>query len=76
MKDKNINQKNKGQNSKQQKKKKKKMKLWKKILIAIILILLIASGWFIYKTQKNGGGISGMLATMVGHDENTKKNLG
>lgn len=76
MKDKKTNQKNKGQNVKQQKNKKKKMKLWKKILIVIILILLIAGGWFIYKTQKNGGGISGMLATVVGHDENTKKNLG
>ena len=76
MKDKKINQKNKGQNMKQQKKKKKKMKLWKKILIIIILILLIAGGWFIYRTQKNGGGISGMLATVVGHDENTKKSLG
>ena len=74
MKDKNIKQKYKGKNIKQ--KKKKKMKLWKKILIVIILILLIAGGWFVYKTQKNGGGISGMLATVVGHDENTKKSLG
>ena len=30
---------------------------------------------YINKTQKNGGGLSGMLATAVGHDENTKKNL-
>lgn len=56
-------------------KNKKKMKTWKKVLLVIILIILIATGWFVYKTQKNGGGVSGMLATVVGHDENTKKNL-
>ena len=57
------------------KKNKKKMKLWKKILIIILIIILVAVGWFVYKTQKNGGGVSGMLATVVGHDEKTKKNL-
>ena len=56
-------------------KEKKKMKLWKKILLVILIVLLVAGGWFVYKTQKNGGGLSGMLATAVGHDENTKKNL-
>ncbi len=30
-------------------------------------------GWFAYRTYKSGGGLSGMLATVVGHDENTKK---
>ena len=57
------------------KKKKKKMKTWKKVLLVILLILLILIGIFIYRVQRNGGGVSGMLATMVGHDENTKKNL-
>ena len=56
--------------------KKKKMKLWKKILLVILLLLAIFIGWFIYKTEKNGGGLSGMLATLAGHDENTRKNLG
>ena len=56
-------------------KKKKKMKLWKKIFLIMILILLATGGVFAYKVHKNGGGVSGMLATMVGHDENTKKNL-
>lgn len=58
------------------KKKKKKMKLWKKILLVILLLLAIFVGWFIYKVEKNGGGLSGMLATLAGHDENTRKNLG
>lgn len=57
-------------------KQKRKMKLWVKILLVIILILVIAGGVFLYKSHKNGGGLSGMLATAVGHDENTKKNLG
>ena len=64
---------NKVKNSKN--KKNKKTKRWKKVLLVILLILLIAGGVFAYKVYKNGGGVSGMLATMVGHDENTKKNL-
>ena len=48
----------------------------RKVLLVILLIILIAGGVFAYKVHKNGGGMTGMLATMVGHDENTKKNLG
>ena len=55
--------------------KRRKKKTWKKVLLVILLILIIAIGWFTYRTYKNGGGLSGMLATVVGHDENTKKNL-
>lgn len=62
--------------NKSNKKNKKKMKIWKKVLIVIILILLVAAGGFVYKVHKNGGGVSGMLAAVVGHDENTKKQLG
>lgn len=52
------------------------MKTWKKVLLCIVLILAVLIGLFAYKVHLNGGGMSGMLATMVGHDENTKKNLG
>lgn len=58
------------------KKEKKKMKTWKKVLLVILLIILIAGGVFAYRVHKNGGGLSGMLATVVGHDENTRKSLG
>ena len=58
------------------KKPKKKMKMWKKILLVILLILLIAGGVFAYRVHRNGGGLSGMLATVVGHDEETRKQLG
>ena len=68
---KNINTKN----YKKTPKKKKKIKTWVKILLIIVIILLISGGIFAYKVQLNGGGVSGMLATVVGHDENTKKNL-
>ena len=58
------------------KKSKNNKKIGRKILIIFILILLIAGSCFAYRVYKNGWGLSGMLATMVGHDENTKKNLG
>ncbi len=58
------------------KKKRKKKKTWKKVVLVILLIILILIGLFSYRVYKNGGGISGILATIVGHDENTKKNLG
>ena len=69
-----TNNKNKNQNTKQ--KTKKKMKMWKKIVLIIVLILLIAGGLFAYRVHRNGGGLSGMLATVVGHDEETRKSLG
>lgn len=78
-----INNKKKSQNksknkepNKKQNKEKKKMKKWKKVLLIILLILLIAGSAFAYKVHRNGGGLTGMLATVAGHDENTKKNLG
>lgn len=55
---------------------KKTKKTWKKVLLIMLLIILIAGSVFAYKVYKNGGGMTGMLATMIGHDENTKKNLG
>lgn len=55
--------------------KKRKNKTWKKVLLVIIILVLIGIGWFTYRTIKNGGGLSGMLATVVGHNENTKKDL-
>ena len=67
--------KNNGKKINNNKKTKKKMKRWKKVLLVMLLIILIAGGVFAYKVYQNGGGVSGMLATVVGHDENTKKSL-
>ena len=66
---------NKSKNIKNKKPKKKNKKL-RIILLVILLVLIILGGVFAYKTYKNGGGLGGMLATVAGHDENTKKNLG
>ncbi len=69
----------KGNSNKREKKgttNKKKKKVWKKVLLIMLFIILIAGSVFAYKVCKNGGGMSGMLATVVGHDENTKKKLG
>lgn len=58
---------------------KKKSKIGKVIKI-ILLVLLLASivygCVFAYKVKQNGGGLSGVLKTAVGHNEETKKNLG
>lgn len=62
--------------NKKEKKKKGKVKKVILIIISILLILLIIAGTlFGIKVQKNGGGLQGVLATIVGHDENTLKNL-
>lgn len=57
------------------KKQKKKHRVLKAFLI-IILIIAIAIGAFVaYSTWKNGWGITGMLQTALGHDQNTVKNM-
>jgi cell envelope-related transcriptional attenuator len=62
-------------NNRNRRKTKTKKSTGKKILIGILIVLLLGIAWFTYRTYKNGWGLSGMLATVVGHDENTKKNL-
>ena len=54
---------------------KKKRGVGKRVFLFILLILLVAGGFVGYKVHKNGGGLKGLLATAVGHDENTLKNL-
>ena len=76
MKDKENNKRTIQKKEVKNKEKKKKKKIWKKILLILILFLLIAGSCFAYKVYKNGWGLSGMLATVVGHDENTRKSLG
>ena len=55
--------------------KKKKSKILKKILLFLLIALIILIGWISYRTQKNGGGMQGLLSTLVGHNEETLKNL-
>ena len=60
---------------KKEKKEKKKPGILRKILIFLILVLVIFAGYIAYRTQKNGGGMQGLLSTLVGHNENTLQNL-
>lgn len=56
-------------------KRKKKHKRLKIILIIILILILCLAGYIAYKTYKNGGGMKGFLATMLGHDEHTVETL-
>lgn len=50
----------------------------KKVLIIVLSILLIILGiatFITYRSHKNGGGLQGLLSTMVGHNEETLKDL-
>ena len=60
---------------KKKNKKKEEHKILKLFIIIILLILIALASRFVYYTYKNGGGLQGVLATALGHDENTKKNL-
>ena len=57
------------------KKKKKESKIIRKILFLIIILLIICTGAFAYKTHTNGGGMQGLLATLVGNDKETLEEL-
>lgn len=54
---------------------KKQPKLLNKILLLLLIVLIVLVGIIIYRTQKNGGGMTGLLSTLVGHNEETLKNL-
>lgn len=57
------------------KKKKKKSKVLNKILILLLIILIALVIGIIYKSKQNGGGVTGLLSVLVGHDEETLENL-
>ena len=59
----------------EKKTKKKKRKILKFVFLFILLILLAISTYIAIRTFKNGGGLSGFLSTVAGHDEETLKNL-
>lgn len=66
-------------NNSKNKKANKKSKVLNKILLLLLLLLLIILITLVagiaYRTKKNGGGMQGLLSTLVGHDEETLKNL-
>ena len=60
---------------KKQTNKKKKRGIGRIILLILLLLLLTVGGVFAYKVHKNGGGLKGILATAIGHDQETVKTL-
>lgn len=61
--------------SRKDKRPKKGHKALKIILTILIVIFVIIGGFVSYSTYKNGWGWQGLLATMMGHDQNTLKEL-
>lgn len=57
------------------KKTKKKPKVLKKVLLILIILLVGLAGFIGYKTHANGGGMSGLLSTLVGNNETTLEEL-
>lgn len=62
-------------NNSKNKKANKKSKVLNKILLLLLIILIALVAGIAYRTKKNGGGMQGLLSTLVGHDEETLKNL-
>ena len=56
--------------SKKEKKtnKKKKHPILKKILLILLMIILVVAGYLTYGTLHNGGGLTGLLATLLGQN--------
>lgn len=57
------------------KRKKNKSGIIKKVLLVIIIFLVICTGFIGYKTHINGGGIQGLLSTIVGNNKETLEKL-
>ena len=57
------------------KKKGKKKKTGRKIFLTILLIIVILAGFFVYKVISNGGGMKGIVRTIVGGNSESIKNL-
>ena len=55
--------------------KKRKSKILLKILLIILIILAICTVVFSFKMRENGGGVQGLIATILGQDASTLANL-
>ena len=57
------------------KKRKKKHRVLKVILTFLVIFLVLLGGFVSYSTLKNGWGWQGLLATMMGHNQETVEDL-
>lgn len=62
-------------NNKEPRTKRGKRRTGLKILLVILIIIIAAVGYFIFRTNQNGGGMQGMIATIVGHNPEKLKDL-
>ena len=60
---------------KKEKKKGKVRTFFRWFFRILFLLIIIAAGIFAYKVHLNGGGLSGVLKTAMGHDQYTLKNM-
>ena len=61
--------------SKEKKQKHRGRRIFGKIVLILLLIIIILAGVFAYKVYKNGGGLTGIVTTLVGTDPEKIKNL-
>lgn len=61
--------------SKNKKNGKKKKKAWKKILLAILILIIVCAVYFGIRVKQNGGGMKGIVSTIVGTDSKKISNL-
>lgn len=54
---------------KKAKKKKKNKHIILKIFLIILIIIIASIGYLAYKTKKNGGGMTGLLTTVMGQED-------
>lgn len=73
--DKKVDKKIKKKEKKERRKRSVGWRIFKLLLILVLLAILVFAGIFTYKVIKNGGGLQGILATSLGHDEFTLKDI-
>ncbi len=61
--------------SKENKPKRRGLRIFGKIVLILLLIIIILAGIFAYKVYKNGGGLTGIVSTIVGTDPEKIKTL-
>lgn len=66
---------NNNKKAKEKKQKRKGGRIFGKIILILLLIIIILAGVFAYKVYKNGGGLTGIVSTLVGTDPEKTKNL-
>lgn len=54
---------------------KRKSRALRKVLLLLLLLLILLIAFIAYRIKENGGGMQGLLSTLVGHNAETLENL-